>query len=95
MNGTDTDTADLIGMLGGGLIVLGVVMLGAINALTNNPHVEQTNDAGAVTAEPLVPPDLRAYVILAGLAILALYGLYKVARPAETVDRTAAAPADD
>lgn len=95
MNATDTDAADLIGMLGGGLVVVGVVVLGAINALTNNPHIEQTNDAGAVTAEPLVPPDLRAYVILAGLAILALYGLYKVAKPVETVDRTTAAPADD
>ncbi|WP_187292618.1 hypothetical protein [Salinarchaeum sp. Harcht-Bsk1] len=90
-----TDTADLVGMLGGALVAIGVVVLGALNTLTQNPHMEQTNDAGAVTAEPLVPADIRAYIILIGLALLLLYGLYKVATPLEptTVQRTA--PADD
>ncbi|GAB3684999.1 hypothetical protein GCM10028857_14760 [Salinarchaeum chitinilyticum] len=88
-------TADLIAMLGGGLIVLGVVVLGALNTLTQNPHIEQTNEAGAVTAEPLVPPDLRAYIVLAGLAIWLCYAVYKLAQPAEPIERTAATPADD
>jgi len=88
-------TADLIAMLGGGLIVVGVVVLGAVNTLTQNPHLKQTNDAGAVTAEPLVPPDLRAYIVLAGLAVWLCYGVYKLAQPAEPIDRQRVAPADD
>lgn len=90
-----TDAADLLGMLGGALVVLGVVVLGAVNTITQNPHVEQTNDAGAVTAEPLVPADLRAYVVLAGLALLLAYGLYTVTRPTERRTIGAATPADD
>jgi hypothetical protein len=91
-----TDAADLIGMLGGGLVALGVVVLGFLNTITQNPHTEQTNDAGAVTAEPLIAADLRAYVILLGLAVLLLYGIYKVAQPAREVDEpTAPTPADD
>jgi hypothetical protein len=91
-----TDAADLIGMIGGALVAIGVVVLGAINTLTDNPHTEQTNDAGAVTAEPLIAADIRAYVILLGLAILLLYGLYKVAQPADNVEEPrAATPADD
>jgi TRAP-type C4-dicarboxylate transport system permease small subunit len=83
-------------MLGGALVAFGVIVLGALNTLTQNPHVEQTNEAGAVTAEPLIAADIRAYVILLGLGILLLYGLYKVAQQVLEFDEpTAAAPADD
>lgn len=87
--------ADLVAMLGGALVVLGVVVLGFINTITDNPHVEQTNDAGEVVAEPVIPEDIRAWIILIGLALWLLYGLYKVAAPAEPVETTAATPADD
>jgi hypothetical protein len=91
-----TDAADLIGMIGGGLVVVGVVVLGFLNTITQNPHIEQTNDAGTVTAEPLIAADIRAYVILLGLAILLVYGLYTVAQPSQDVEEPAAAtPADD
>jgi|GEM_PF-3073897 len=95
MNTDSLDTADLIGMLGGALIAVGVVVLGAVNTLTDNPHTEVTNDAGAVTAEPLVPADVRAYLVAAGLVIWGLYGIYKLTRPAETTEQPSAALADD
>lgn len=75
---TSTSTADRIAMLvGGGMIVIGTIVLGFVNTITNNPHLEVVEE-GEVVAEPLVPPDLRAYLILLGLVVWLLYGLYKV-----------------
>lgn len=72
-----TSTADRIAMLvGGGLIAIGVIVLGFLNVITNNPHMEVIED-GVVTAEPLVPPDIRAYLILLGLLVWLLYGIFK------------------
>lgn len=75
---TSTSTADRIAMLvGGGLIVIGTIVLGFLNTITNNPHLEVIEE-GEVVAEPLIPPDLRAYLILLGLLVWLLFGLYKV-----------------
>lgn len=42
-----------------------------------------TNDAGEVVATPMVDPTIRTGLVLAGIAVLALYGLYKLATPVE------------
>lgn len=71
-------TVDRIAMLvGGGLILIGVAVLGFINVITNNPHVEVVEE-GTVVAEPLISADIRAYIIALGLVVLLFYGLYKV-----------------
>jgi len=88
-------TADLIAMIGGALVVFGVVVLGFLNTITDNPHIDTTNDAGEVVAEPLIPPDVRAYIVAAGLVLWLLYGAYKVITPPEPEERQRAAPADD
>lgn len=64
-------------LIGGGLIVFATVVLGFLNVITNSPHMEVVEE-GTVVAEPLIAPDLRAYLILLGLVIFLLYGLYKV-----------------
>ncbi|MFW6448018.1 MAG: hypothetical protein ACOC0X_00595 [Halobacteriota archaeon] len=89
MTTKSTSTADRIAMLvGGGLIAIGVVVMGFLNTITNNPHLEVVED-GTVVAEPLIPPDLRAYLVLLGLLVWLLYGLYKVtATPAGEIDPT-------
>lgn len=93
-----TDTADVVDriamLLGGGLVVLGVAVLGLINALSQTPPVPQTNDAGQVVAEPLVPPDLRAYVVALGLVVWLVYALYKLRGAPETEEQPAATLAD-
>lgn len=72
-------TVDRIAMLvGGGLIIIGTAVLGFLNVITNSPHMEVVED-GTVVAEPLISPDLRAYIILLGLLVFLLYGLYKLA----------------
>lgn len=64
-------------LVGGGLIAIGVIVLGFINVITNSPHLEVVED-GVVTAEPLVPPDIRAYLILLGLLIWGGFALFKL-----------------
>ncbi|MDY6819343.1 MAG: hypothetical protein SVG88_11835 [Halobacteriales archaeon] len=75
-----TTTVDSIAMaLGGGLIFLGLVVLGVLEAIIGNPHaVPQTNDAGKVVATTTFDPTLRAAIIALGMLIWLLYGLYKV-----------------
>ncbi|MFW6152961.1 MAG: hypothetical protein ACOC42_01240 [Halobacteriota archaeon] len=84
-------TIDRIAMLvGGGLIVFGVIVLGFINTIANAPHLPVVED-GVTVAEPVIPADIRAYLVLLGLLVWLLYGLFKVtvaprgtARPATT-----------
>lgn len=78
MNTNTLSTADRIAMLvGGGLIVFGTIVLGFINVITNSPHLVVMEE-GQVVAEPLITPDIRAYLVLLGLLVWLLYGLYKV-----------------
>nr|WP_226012516.1 hypothetical protein [Halomicrobium salinisoli] len=69
--------------LGGGLVLLGVVVLGLVETLAGKPYgaAPLTNDAGEVIATPLIDPTLRTGLVLAGLAVLALYALYRIATP--------------
>lgn len=64
--------------LGGGLMTLGIVGLGIVEILAGKPYgaAPLTNEAGAVVATPAVDPVLRTGLVLAGLAVLGLYGAY-------------------
>jgi len=73
-----------------GLILLGVVVLGIVEMLDGPPYVaEKTNQAGDVIATGGVDPAIRTGLVIAGVALLMLYGLYKLTAPdsgaAETV----------
>jgi hypothetical protein len=67
----------------GGLILLGVVVLGLIETLAGQPYgaAPVTNDAGEVIAMPLIDPNLRTGLVILGLVVLLLWGLYKLATP--------------
>lgn len=83
--------------VGGGLMLLGVVVLGLIETMAGEPYgaAPLTNDAGEVVAMPLVDPNLRVGLVILGLVVLLLWGLYKLATPmgeggAETTMETTA-----
>jgi hypothetical protein len=100
MNNTyDTIDKAMLG-LSGALITLGVVVLGIVEILAGEPYgaapVEQTNDAGEVvnTIYPAVDPTIRTGLVIAGLVVLLVWGLYRMATPdvdedTETVGVTA------
>lgn len=93
------DTIDNAALaLGGALIALGTVVSGIVEILAGRPYgatpVELTNDAGTVveTLYPAVDPTLRTGLVIAGLLVLFVWGLYRIVdAPAERVDPT---PAD-
>ena len=89
------DTIDKLAKgLGGALILVGVVVLGIVEILAGQPYgaAPVTNDAGEVVATPMVDPTLRTGLVIAGLVVLFLWGLYKMALPEEVArdDRTKA-----
>jgi hypothetical protein len=71
----------------GFLMVLGVVVLGIVEVLAGPPYgasaVEQTNEAGEVvnTIYPAVDPTIRTGLVILGLVVLLLWGVYKVVSP--------------
>jgi len=89
---TDTnDIVDRIAMgLSGALFMLGIVVLGVVELLDGAPFgaAPTTNDAGEIVATPLVDPTIRTGLVIAGLLVLALWGLYKVATPMMEQDTT-------
>lgn len=79
-----TDIIDKAAMaLSAGLMLLGVVGMGLLELLVGAPYspVPVTNEAGEVVATPLISPQIRTGVVLAGLAVLGLYAAYKVVTP--------------
>lgn len=99
--------------IGGGLIVFATVVLGIVELLAGNmaPLYRATVDGEAVTAitqsglpegatnivAPVVPPNIRAYLIVAGLIVFGLYAVYVIAarRSVETSEsRTTPQAAD-
>ncbi|MFB6188670.1 MAG: hypothetical protein ABEI57_02190 [Halapricum sp.] len=78
--------------LGGGLIVLGVVVLGIVELLAGhaNPMYHGTVNGQAVSAltrsglpdgttnvvSPIVPPNVRAGIVVLGLFVLFVYAVY-------------------
>lgn len=76
--------------LSGGLLMLGVVGLGIVELVAGKPYgaAPLTNEAGEVIAMPMVDPTLRVGLVLAGLAVLGLYGVYKLVTPMAPTDET-------
>ncbi|MCJ0618770.1 hypothetical protein JZX76_04310 [Haloarcula hispanica] len=76
--------------LSGGLMLLGVVVLGIVEILAGKPYsaAPLTNDAGEIIATPMVDPTLRTGLVLAGLIVLALYGVYRLVAPMKTETAT-------
>ena len=69
--------------LSAGLILLGIVGMGLAEILAGEPYgpAPITNEAGDVVATPLISPEIRTGVVLAGIAVLGLYAAYKIATP--------------
>jgi hypothetical protein len=91
----DMDTIDRAAMLlGTGLMFLGIVVLGLVETLDGEPFgaAPLTNDAGDVLAQPTIDPAIRTGLVIAGLVVLGLWGVYKMWRPA--TDAEPATPAD-
>lgn len=78
MSNTTLTTADRIAMLGGGGLVLLGIAIGQLNTLLNAPHIPVMEE-GEVVATPVIAPEIRAYIILLGLAVWLLYGVFKLA----------------
>ncbi|MFB6140362.1 MAG: hypothetical protein ABEJ26_07990 [Halosimplex sp.] len=74
--------------LAGGLMLLGVVGLGLLEVLDGPPYgaAPTTNEAGEVIATPLVDPNLRTGLFIAGLLVLLVWQLYRMAATHEGDD---------
>ena len=84
MGSTDFDTIDRIATgVSFALMLLGVVVLGVVETLAGKPFgaAPITNDAGEVVATPMVDPTLRTGLVILGLAVLLLWGVYRMAAP--------------
>lgn len=83
MNYTKTaiDTAAMA--VSAGLMLLGIVVLGIVEILAGPPYgaAPITNDAGEVVATPFVDPNLRVGLVILGLVVLLLWGVYKLTTP--------------
>ena len=70
-------TADKVAMyVGGGLILLGSVVIGAIETVFGSPHA--VTGEGQIVHEALVPLEVRSYIILLGLIVWGVYAVYRV-----------------
>ena len=67
----------------GALMLPGVVGLGIVEVLAGPPYgtAPATNDAGQVVATPMIEPALWTGLVLPGLVILLLWGIYRTASP--------------
>jgi hypothetical protein len=74
-----------------GLMLVGIVGLGIVEPLAGKPYgaAPLTNEAGEVVATPAVDPTLRTGLVILGLLVLTLWGLYRVAatEPADETTR--------
>ena len=80
------DTIDKAAMaLSATLVLLGVV-LGIVEVLAGQPYgaAPLTNDAGQVLATPAIDPALRTGLVVSGLVVLLLWGLYRPEVPGVT-----------
>lgn len=73
----------------GGLMLLGIVVLGIIEVVAGAPYgpLPLTNDAGTVVATPLFGPNIRTGLVILGLLVMLLWGLYKVTAPEPAGER--------
>ncbi len=63
------------------LMLLGIVVLGIVEVIAGPPYgaAPTTNDAGEVIATPMVDPNIRTGLVVAGLLVLFVWGLYRMA----------------
>jgi len=75
-------------LLGTGLMFLGIVVLGLVETLDGEPFgaAPLTNDAGEILAQPTIDPAIRTGLVIAGLAVLGLWAIYKTVRPVPDAD---------
>jgi protein-S-isoprenylcysteine O-methyltransferase Ste14 len=73
---TFTTVDKIAAYVGGGLVLLGVVVVGLLEMIAGSGH--PVDAEGQIMHEALVPIEIRSYIILLGLAIWALYAIYKV-----------------
>lgn len=82
----------------GALMLLGIVVLGVVEILDGPAYgaAPVTNDAGKVVATPMVDPNIRTGLVIAGLLVLLIWGLYRMAaaRVEETETDRAGVTAD-
>lgn len=91
---TQPTTIDKLAMgLSGALMLLGIVVLGFVEVLAGPPYgaAPILNDAGEVVATPLIDPNLRTGLVILGLIVLLLWGIYKVAMVEPTREETTVA----
>jgi hypothetical protein len=85
------DTIDKAALAASGaLMLIGIVVLGVVERLDGPPYgaAPVTNDAGEVVATPLVDPTLRTGLVIAGLVVLFVWGLYRMALARVEADDT-------
>lgn len=92
---TTIDTIDKAAWaISGACMLVGIVVLGLLEVLDGPAYgaVPVTDDAGNVVATPLISPELRTGLVVLGLVILLLWGLYRITIPqtAEGDDRSTA-----
>jgi hypothetical protein len=81
MQHTTNTIVDKVAMaLSGALILLGVVVLGLVEVLAGQPYgaAPLTNDAGEVIATPMIDPNIRTGLVIAGLVVMLVWGVYKM-----------------
>ena len=76
-------------LLSTGLMLLAIPVLGVLELLDGAPYgaAPLTNDAGEVIATPLIDPNIRTGLIMLGLIVLLLWGIYKMITPVRETDR--------
>jgi hypothetical protein len=69
--------------LSGTLMLLGIVVLGIVEILAGKPYnaAPLMNDAGEVIASPAVDPVFRTGLVVLGILVLLLWGLYRMVQP--------------
>lgn len=86
----DMKPIDRIAMvLSTGLMLIGIVVLAIVELLDGAPFgaAPLTNDAGEVIGTPLIDPNIRTGLVILGLVILLLWGIYKVFTPVQETER--------
>lgn len=69
--------------ISGALMLLGIVVLGIVEVVAGPPYGASplTNEAGDIVATPMIDPNVRTGLVIVGLVVLAVYGVYKMASP--------------
>ncbi len=86
---TDMNPIDRIALLlSTGLMLLGIVVLGIVELIAGPPYgaAPLTNDAGDVIATPMVDPNIRTGLVILGILVLLLWGIYKMVTPVQETD---------